>query len=114
MNVCLMLPVWKDLFPKRKNKIYVDFLQNSKGQTIASAYGVRPRPGATVSTPLLWKEVNHKLDPADFTIFNIEKRLKKVGDLWKGILGKGINLNKVLKEMKRCFINFNSLPLILL
>lgn len=85
---------------KRKNKIYVDFLQNRKGQTIASVYSVRPKPGATVSTPLQWSEVNHKLDPAQFTIFNVEQRVKKLGDLWKPVLGKGINLNAVLKRIK--------------
>ncbi|HLP13369.1 MAG TPA: DNA ligase D [Flavobacteriales bacterium] len=84
---------------KRRNKIYLDFLQNSKGQTIASVYSVRPRDGATVSTPLEWKEVNHKLDPKQFTIHNIEKRITKKGDLWKGVLGKPIDLNKVLNEI---------------
>lgn len=84
---------------KRKNKIYVDFLQNRKGQTIAAAYSARPKPGATVSTPLDWDEVNHSLNPKDYTIFTIEKRLKKVGDLWKPVLGKGIVLEKVLKKL---------------
>lgn len=84
---------------KRKTKIYVDFLQNRKGQTIASAYSARPKPGATVSTPLTWDEVNHSLNPKDYTIFNIEKRLEKVGDLWKPVLGKGIVLEKVLKKL---------------
>lgn len=84
---------------KRKDKIYVDFLQNRKGQTIASAYSARPKPGATVSTPLDWKEVNHSLNPKDYTIHTIEKRLQKVGDLWKPVLGKGIVLEKVLKKL---------------
>ena len=84
---------------KRKNKVYVDFLQNRKGQTIASAYSARPKPGATVSTPLQWKEVNHKLDPKKYTIYTIEKRLEKTGDLWKPVLGKGIVLEKVLKKI---------------
>jgi len=85
---------------KRKNKIYLDFLQNRKGQTIAAPYSVRPRPHATVSTPLLWKEVNHKLSPQLFTIRTIEKRVNKLGDLWKGILGKPIDLRKVLKKIE--------------
>lgn len=84
---------------KRKDKIYVDFLQNRKGQTIASAYSARPKEGATVSTPLSWDEVNHKLSPKMFTIYNIEERIKKVGDLWKDVLGKGISLEKVLKKI---------------
>lgn len=85
---------------KRKDKIYVDFLQNRKGQTIASAYSARPKPGATVSAPLNWDEVNHKLSPKQFTIYNMEERIKKVGDLWKGVLGKGISLEKVLKKIE--------------
>ena len=85
---------------KRKDKIYIDFLQNRKGQTIAASYSIRPKPNATVSTPLKWEEVNHKLRPQDFHIFNMEERLKKVGDLWKGVLGKGIVLSEVLKRME--------------
>jgi len=86
---------------KRKDKIYVDFLQNRKGQTIASVYSARPKEDATVSAPLLWEEVNHQLTPKMFTIFNIEERIKKVGDLWEGVLGKGISLEKVLKKMDK-------------
>jgi len=86
---------------KRKDKIYLDFLQNRKGQTIASAYSVRPKPEATVSTPLTWKEVTHKLTPQLFTIHNMEDRLKKVGDLWKGVLGKPINLATVLRNIDK-------------
>ncbi|MBK8551981.1 MAG: DNA ligase D [Ignavibacteria bacterium] len=86
---------------KRKNKIYIDFLQNSKGQTIAAPYSVRPKPHATVSTPLMWSELKDNLTPQDFTIFNIKKRLDKVGDLWKGVLGKGIPFLKALKKLEK-------------
>jgi bifunctional non-homologous end joining protein LigD len=86
---------------KRKNKIYIDFLQNSKGQTIAAPYSVRPRPLATVSTPLKWKEVNSKLTPQLFTINNIEERLLKIGDLWKPVLKKGINLTNAIKAIEK-------------
>ncbi len=86
---------------KRKDKIYIDFLQNSKGQTIVAPYSVRPRPGATVSTPLLWKEVNHQLNPQMFTIQNTLKRLHSVGDLWQAVLKKGINLQKALKAIEK-------------
>ncbi len=85
---------------KRGNKIYVDFLQNSKGQTLACAYSVRPKTGATVSTPLLWKEVKKGLHPTQFSIFNIEKRVKKVGDLFAEVLtNKSFNLQKALKKL---------------
>jgi bifunctional non-homologous end joining protein LigD len=85
---------------KRGNKhIYMDYLQNRRGQTIACAYSLRPKPGATVSTPLLWKEVKAGLTPQDFTINNILKRVKKRGDIFSPILGKGIDLNKCLKKL---------------
>jgi len=85
---------------RRQHKVYVDYLQNSRGQTLAAPYSVRPKPGATVSTPLEWKEVNEKLNPAAFTIKNILKRIEKKGDLWKPVTGRGINLLKVVKQMK--------------
>ena len=86
---------------KRKDKIYVDFLQNRKGQTIAAPYSIRPKPHATVSTPLEWKEVNHNLSPQQFHIGNTEQRLEKTGDLWKGVLGKGIALTTVLAKIEK-------------
>jgi bifunctional non-homologous end joining protein LigD len=86
---------------KRKKKVYLDYLQNSKGQTLAAPYSARPRPGATVSTPLDWKEVNAKLHPGDFTIKNIARRIEKVGDLWKPVLGKGQDILKALDKIKR-------------
>jgi len=70
---------------KRKNKIYLDYLQNRKGQTIVAPYSLRPKPGATVSTPLKWDEVNEDLKISDFDIFNMKKRVAEVGDLWKDI-----------------------------
>lgn len=86
---------------KRKNKVYIDYLQNNKGQTIASAYSIRPRPLATVSTPLDWKEVNYNLTPQMFTIKNIPDRLKTLGDLWTPVLKKGIDLSKSLKLIEK-------------
>jgi bifunctional non-homologous end joining protein LigD len=85
---------------KRPHKIYVDFLQNREGQTLAAPYSVRPTPDATVSTPLHWDEVTPKLKPTDFTIKNMPARLKKVGDLWKPVMGKGIDLAAVLKRIE--------------
>lgn len=86
---------------KRSDKIYIDFLQNRKGQTIAAAYSVRPKPGATVSTPLEWDEVNENLNPKEFTIFTTLERLEKKGDLWKGVLGKGANIEKALEKLEQ-------------
>ncbi|WEK33490.1 MAG: non-homologous end-joining DNA ligase [Candidatus Pseudobacter hemicellulosilyticus] len=84
---------------KRGNKIYVDYLQNSRGQTLASAYSLRPEPGATVSAPLLWKEVKAGLHPSQFTIFNIESRVKKLGDIFYMVLKKGNDLRHCLKNL---------------
>ena len=85
---------------KRGNKhIYMDYLQNRKGQTIASVYSLRPKTGATVSAPLEWKEVKKGLTPQDFTIYNMAQRIKKRGDIFKGVLDKGIDLDKCLKKL---------------
>jgi bifunctional non-homologous end joining protein LigD len=84
---------------KRRGKVYVDFLQNSKGQTLAAPYSVRPTKEATVSTPLDWGEVKKGLSPKDFTMKNLDRRLNRVGDLWKPILGAGINLDKSLQDI---------------
>lgn len=84
---------------KRQNKVYIDFLQNRKGQTLAAPYSVRPKPGATVSIPLEWNEVNAQLSPGMFTIKNILKRLAQKGDLWKPVLGKGADIRKIIKSI---------------
>ena len=90
----------RSLSKRKKNQIYIDYLQNSRGQTLASAYSVRPKPGATVSAPLEWKEVKHGLTPAEFTIQNMLKRAKKKGDLFKGVFGKGIDMKAALKKLE--------------
>ncbi len=84
---------------KRGDKIYIDYLQNRRGQTLASVYSLRPKPGATVSTPLEWKEVNAKLHPSQFTIENIFERLKKKGDLFKEVLTGSSDIKDGLKKL---------------
>lgn len=84
---------------KRKHKIYLDFLQNRQGQTLAAPYSVRPTPDANVSMPLHWDEVTPSLRPEDFTIKNALARLKKTGDIWKPVMQKGIDLKKVLDKI---------------
>ena len=83
---------------KRKGKMYLDFLQNRAQATIAAPYSVRPKPGATVSMPLHWEEVRKGLKMKDFTILNALDRVKEVGDIFKPILGKGINLHQIIKK----------------
>lgn len=85
---------------KRGNKIYLDHLQNRRGQTISSVYSLRPKEGATVSTPLKWTEVKSGLTPQQFTIITLPKRLNRLGDIFKGVLGKGIDLRKCLLNLE--------------
>lgn len=69
----------------RGSKVYVDYLQNALGKTLSSVYSVRPRRGATVSTPLLWEEVS-QVTPPQFTIKTIFSRLQDSGDLFSPVL----------------------------
>jgi bifunctional non-homologous end joining protein LigD len=62
----------------RGGRVYLDYLQNGRGKTIAAPYAVRPRPGAPVSTPLRWREVDGRLDPSRFTIRNLPARAKRL------------------------------------
>ena len=87
----------------RHGKMYLDFLQNRPGATIASPYSLRPKPGATVAMPLHWDEVKKGLTMKDFTIHNAIERLKNVGDLFKGVLGKGINMEETLKTAQSLY-----------
>ncbi len=86
---------------KRQKKVYLDCLQNRSGQTVVAPYCVRPRPHALVSTPLHWQEVNKKLDPNNFNINTMPDRLKEIGDIFKPVLKKGVNLKVVLDKLKR-------------
>ncbi len=86
---------------KRDNKkIYLDYLQNRTGQTLASAYSVRPKQGASVSMPLEWDELKPGLKFTDFTIHNALDRIKEKGDLFKPVLGKGIDMMKALELLQ--------------
>ena len=67
-------------------RVLVDYNQNAWGRTLASIYSVRPKPGATVSTPLTWDEVQKGVALSDFTMANVPARVKKLGDLWKPLL----------------------------
>jgi bifunctional non-homologous end joining protein LigD len=62
--------------------VYLDYLQNIRGKSVASVYAARAETYASVSTPLKWSEVTKDLSPLDFTIDNVVKRVKRVGDLW--------------------------------
>jgi len=86
---------------KRRHRVYVDYLQNNKGQTLAAPYSLRPVDGAHVSTPLEWSEIRKGLDPSDFNIKNIGKRVERKGDLFQKVLGKGVDIEKVLRKLDK-------------
>lgn len=85
----------------RKGKIYIDYLQNRPKATLAAPYSLRPKPGATVSMPLHWEEVKKGLQLKDFNIANSMARVKKEGDLFKPVLGKGVNIQQVLRRLEK-------------
>jgi bifunctional non-homologous end joining protein LigD len=84
---------------KRIGKVYLDFLQNGKGKTMASIYSVRPREGASVSTPLEWNELDDNLDLQKFNIKTVPERLKEKGDLWKDFFNDSMDLKTILSNI---------------
>ncbi len=87
----------------REGKMYIDFLMNRPQASVAAPYSLRPKPAATVSMPLHWDEVKKGLKMKDFTIINATQRLKEVGDIFKGVLGKGIDIAKAEKKIEALF-----------
>ncbi len=82
-----------------KGTVYVDYLQNILGKSLAAAYAVRASDYAGVSTPLTWNEVAEGVDPRDFTLQAAPARFREVGDLWKPVRsGKAVNIAKVLSS----------------
>ncbi|WP_299178623.1 DNA ligase D [uncultured Chryseobacterium sp.] len=90
----------RSLQKRSENKIYLDYLQNRSGQTLASAYSLRPKEGASVSMPIEWEELKPGLRPTDFNIHNALDRIKEKGDLFKPVLGKGIDMMKALELLQ--------------
>lgn len=88
------------LTKNRKGKLYIDYLQNRPKATLAAPYSLRPKPGATVSMPLYWEEVKPGLKMSDFNIRNAMARIRAEGDIFKPVLGKGIDMKKVLKNLQ--------------
>ena len=83
----------------RRGRIYLDYMQNMRGKTLASVYSARANEFAGVSTPLTWEEVEEGVSPRDFTIPSFEARLAAVGDLWAPLRrAKGVNLQQAMKN----------------
>jgi bifunctional non-homologous end joining protein LigD len=85
---------------KRKREgVYVDARQNGPGKTIASVYSVRPKPGAPVSTPLRWEELDESVDPRQFTMRTVLERVDRHGDLFRPVLGEPQALASALRAV---------------
>src|SRR6266567_3545925 len=80
--------VQRSLAKRQKQQVYVDAMQNARGKTIAAAYSARAKPGATVSMPLSWKQIEKGVKIADFTIKNVPVLVEKNGDAWKDFFDK--------------------------
>jgi bifunctional non-homologous end joining protein LigD len=91
----------RNLKKRGNNMIYLDHLQNRRGQTISCVYSLRPKPGAPVSMPLEWKELKKGLHPADFNIRNALKRIQKKPQQFTEVLGSGFNLLKALRSLDK-------------
>jgi bifunctional non-homologous end joining protein LigD len=86
--------------PKNRiGKIYLDFLQNGKGKTMACAYSLRPREGATASTPLDWDELDDKFDLKNYNIKTLPERVKEKGDLWESFFDDALDLKAILDKL---------------
>jgi bifunctional non-homologous end joining protein LigD len=83
----------------KRRGVLIDANQNGEGKTIASVYSVRPRPGAPVSTPLAWDEVNERLDPRVFTMDAVLERVGRLGDLYAPVLTTRQSLAQALKRV---------------
>ncbi|HZK07691.1 MAG TPA: DNA ligase D [Bacteroidales bacterium] len=84
---------------KRKGKIYLDYLQNGRGKTMASVYSLRLKPGATVSAPVSAEELKEGVDFSKYNIRTMQKRLSNVGDLWKDMFSNRVDIAETLKKL---------------
>jgi bifunctional non-homologous end joining protein LigD len=95
----------------RGGRIYIDYLQNVLGKTLASAYSARASEYAGVSTPLHWTEVESGVDRRDFTIATVPDRLAREGDLWSALrTSKGVDLSRVTRYMQRGGLSVSPRP----
>lgn len=86
---------------RKPQQIYVDYLQNLQGKSVAAAYSVREKPGATVSTPVTWTEMKKGIKISDFTLKNVPARAKAEGDIMKESLTKKQTLATARKKLDR-------------
>jgi len=84
----------------RQGKVYLDYLQNRRGATMAAPYSVRPTSSASVATPITWEELRGGAKPEDFTIHNVPARLQKLGDIFAPALEAGIDLDAAIEKLQ--------------
>ena len=84
--------VQRSLAARQKQQVYVDAMQNARGKTIASLFSARAKPGATVSMPLKWKQIEKGVKISDFTIENVPALIKKNGNAWKDFFNEAQTL----------------------
>ena len=84
----------------KRRGVLIDSNQNGEGKTIASVYSVRPHPGAPVSTPLSWDEVNEKLNPSIYSMEVVLDRVERFGDLYEGVLKTRQRLDRALAALR--------------
>ena len=85
---------------KKRRGVLVDHRQNGHGKTIASAYSVRPKPSAPVSTPLRWEELTEDVRPQHFGMSEVLERVERHGDLYEPVLQGGQALGPALKALR--------------
>jgi bifunctional non-homologous end joining protein LigD len=90
---------------KKRAGVLVDHRQNGHGKTIASAYSVRPKPGAPVSTPLRWEELTEDITPRDFSMQVALDRVAQHGDLFEPVLHAKQALGPALKELRSATVD---------
>ena len=98
-------PFLSGVMEKREGRVYIDFLQNGHGRLLVAPYSVRPLPGATVSAPLRWSDVNAKLSIDKFTIKTLPARMKRMKgpDPMLGVLEARPDLVSILARLAECF-----------
>ena len=86
---------------RRTHRIYIDYVRNSFGQTLAAPYSLRAFPGATVSTPLEWRELSKSMRPSRYSLRTISRRLGRDGDIWHSAFRNRVNLARLAKRLER-------------
>ena len=84
---------------RARGTVYVDYLQNVKGKTVAGSYALRARPDATISTPLRWEELDSRLDPLEFNLDTVIQRVERIGDLWGPAMRKANSFERAVAEL---------------